>query len=492
MSRSLRHACANRGASCESPALCLASFSGSLTADGITLTETSHFACLLNPRRRAFHCTAWPASEVTAGNQPLRTRRWHIFVLSFCFLQDQQVVGTDTQHCGDTGSSLDDTAERAASADFAAAQEIPQNLTRSSSVSERPIRLTFIGRPNAGKSSLINSILREKRLAVSAAPGTTTDSVSIDFVFKKQQMALIDTAGVTRGWKMRGDDLLQQASLQTMRNVRGADVCVLCLDASQVGETGHISSNDLSLAHLATQKEGRCLLACATKWDLVDPSKRSHVRMLLLERLQAGLGHLKSCPVVFTSAAQGHNLHVLLNKALLVYKQWCSRVPTASLNAWLQQYTARWPPPWRLGSQCQVKYITQAQARPPTFVAWSNVYARFPTHYKRQLINAIREEFGMKGIPVRLVLRTTAMPKPGTRLTKAEVLKWKRLGPHQVRWRYDQSTTVSLPDQVRHGSLACPTIPLRLSSVGSIWRQLGSPGSTLSRLDRHTALASWR
>ncbi|CDJ38984.1 small GTP-binding protein, putative [Eimeria tenella] len=305
------------------------------------------------------------------------------------------------------------------------------NLDVETEKSEEPIRLTFIGRPNAGKSSLINSILKEDRLMTSAKPGTTTDSVCINFCFKKQQMTLIDTAGVSRGWKMRGDDMLQQASLQTMRNIRAADVCILCLDAAHIEETGHIGSHDLSLANLASDKEGRSLVVCVTKWDLVDMNRRSQMRTLVLERLQTGLGHLKSCPVVFTSAAHAENLNTLLNKACAVYKRWCGRVPTGTINAWLQQYMSRWPPPWRLGSQCQVKYITQAQTKPPTFVAWSNVYAHFPTHYKRQLVNAIREEFDMKGIPVRLVLRTTAMPKPGARLTKAEALKWKRLGPHQ-------------------------------------------------------------
>lgn len=230
--------------------------------------------------------------------------------------------------------------------------------------------------------------------------------------------------------------MLQQASLQTMRNIRCSDVCILCIDAALIQETGHLSSHDLSLANLATEKEGRGLVVCVTKWDLVGLSKQSHLRQLILERLQSGLGHLKACPVVFTSATQAQNLNTLLNKSCLVYKQWCSRVPTGTLNLWLQQYTTHWPPPWRLGSQCQVKYITQVQAKPPTFVAWSNVYAHFPTHYKRQLINAIREEFGMKGVHVRLVFRTTAMPKPGVRLTKAEALKWKRLGPHQVGRRH--------------------------------------------------------
>ncbi|KAL8450655.1 hypothetical protein Emag_003095 [Eimeria magna] len=297
---------------------------------------------------------------------------------------------------------------------------------------EQPIiRVTFIGRPNAGKSSLINSILKDDRLSVSEVPGTTTDSVRLDFTFKKQQFTLTDTAGVCRGWRMRGDDLLQHASMQTLRNICQADVCVLCLDASRIEDRGHISSNDLSLANLASEREGRCLVVCVTKWDLVEPKKQASLRSLILERVRTGIGHLKSCPVVFTSATQAHNLDVLMNKIRLLFNQWGSRVPTPLLNAWLLEYTARWPPPWRLGSQCQVKYITQARISPPTFVAWSNVYAHFPLHYKRQLINAIREQFNMKGVPVRLILRTTAMPKPGAKLTKEEVLKWKRLGPHQ-------------------------------------------------------------
>ena len=381
---------------------------------------------------------------------------------------------------GDEGVPLHDTGEPGTLDEIISPPEIRPLLAPQDEEIEGPIRVTFIGRPNAGKSSLINSILKENRLKASATPGTTTDSICVNFFFKKQQMALIDTAGVTKGWKMRGDDMLQQASLQTMRNIRSSDVCILCLDAARVEETGHLSSHDLSLANLATEKEGRSLVVCVTKWDLVDLSKQSYVRRLVLDRLQTGLGHLKACPVVFTSATEAQNLNTLLNKSCLVYKQWCSRVPTGTLNSWLQQYTAHWPPPWRLGSQCQVKYITQVQAKPPTFVAWSNVYAHFPTHYKRQLINAIREEFGLKGIPVRLVLRTTAMPKPGAKLTKAEALKWKRLGPHQVSWLRRRTC------QVCRCSTNCDThmnytqlqIGYVCSPVFSIWQQQSSLGST--------------
>lgn len=350
-------------------------------------------------------------------------------------LQQLQDMNIDLEQLGKLERSSEFTGANPME-NTSAPKKSPSELIESEVDSDEMLCITFIGRPNAGKSTLVNSLLGYSRLVVSENPGTTTDSVGVEFEFKRRKILLTDTAGVTRGWRMRKDDFFHESCLQTHRNIRRAHVCVLCLDAAHVDETGAISSNDLALACRASKEEGRCLVVCVTKWDLIHPNKQEAVRSMIHERLQTGLGHLKGCPIVFTSAKNSQNLNTLLNKALMLYKRWGMRVPTPRVNAWLQEYTTRWPPPWHRGSQCHVKYITQVKAKPPTFVAWSNVYAHFPLHYQRQLVNAIREEFGMMGIPIRFVMRTTAMPKPGIKLTKAEALKWKRLGPLQVMFRY--------------------------------------------------------
>ncbi|PHJ25494.1 ribosome biogenesis gtpase der protein [Cystoisospora suis] len=294
------------------------------------------------------------------------------------------------------------------------------------------IHVAVIGRPNVGKSTLVNALLEDERMVVDDRPGTTTDAIATDWKFRDHPFKLIDTAGVSRGWKLRHTDLLLEAGMQTLRNLRRSQVCILCVDGSQAEASGHpISSQELALAHLASAKEGRCLAVCVTKWDLVPESRREKVRAEILERLKSGLGHLKGCPVVFVAAKQGQNLETLMTKLLVVYRRWNARIPTSKLNAWLREFLLRWPPPWRLGSKCQIKYMTQVKARPPTFVAWSNVYSSFPVNYLRQVTNAMREEFSLAGTPLRLILRTTAMPTPGRKLSRQEVLKWKRLGPKQ-------------------------------------------------------------
>nr|PIL99675.1 ribosome biogenesis GTPase Der protein [Toxoplasma gondii COUG] len=294
------------------------------------------------------------------------------------------------------------------------------------------IHVAIIGRPNVGKSTLVNSLLQEERMVVDNRPGTTTDAVGTLWRFQGHPFRLIDTAGVTRGWKMRHTDLLLEAGLQTLRNIRNSQVCILCIDASLARDTGQpISSHELALAHLASEKEGRCLAVCVTKWDLVPENEREKLRREILERLQSGLGHLKGCPVVFVAAKYGQNVETLMTKIMVLYRRWNARIPTSKLNSWLREFVLRWPPPWRLGSKCQVKYMTQVKARPPTFVAWSNVYNTFPVHYLRQLTNTMREEFSLAGTPLRLILRTTAMPTPGKKLSRADVLKWRRLGPKQ-------------------------------------------------------------
>merc|ERR1719215_1007300 len=120
-------------------------------------------------------------------------------------------------------------------------------------------------------------------------------------------------------------------------------------------------------------------------------------------------------------------------RTLSLYKRWCARLPTSKLNSWLQAWMIRWPPPWKHGAKCQVKYMTQVNARPPTFVVWTNTaWDGIPRNYLRQLQNTMRDEFRISGVPMKFIMRSTLMPKPHKVFKKSDILKWKRMGPKQA------------------------------------------------------------
>lgn len=301
---------------------------------------------------------------------------------------------------------------------------------------EKPMSIAIIGCPSAGKSSLINALLQEERCVVDAADGTTTDAIVSDWCFREQPVKIIDTCGVLKGWKYPSDKGWFEPGMGTKRAIRRANVVVVCvnvLSKNRVPGTFPTipSAFELGLcAHVA--EEGKCLVIALNKWDLVPEEEQARFREEILSRVHEKLSQIKGVPVVFISAKYNLNLSMLMTRVFAVWKRWGARLPTMKVNQWLQAWMIRWPPPWRHGQKCNVKYMTQTRSRPPTFVMWTNTSSSdMPRNYLRQIENAMRDEFRIAGVPIRMIIRTTMMPKPRKRLKKSDILRWKRMGPKQ-------------------------------------------------------------
>ena len=303
---------------------------------------------------------------------------------------------------------------------------------------ENPLKIAVVGQPSSGKSSIINALLQEERCIVDEADGTTMDSIITNWTFKEQAIKLIDTCGIHKNFAypgLRSAEFLEPG-MGTKKAIRRAHVVVLCLDASRDRKSTYNSCPSKFEAKLGNYvaEEGKCLVIAINKWDLIHENDQPKFREQILERIHEKFGLVKGVPVVFMSAKYNLNLATLMTRSMALYKRWSARLPTSRLNSWLQAWMLRWPPPWRNGQKCNVKYVTQTRARPPTFVLWTNsTYGEFPYNYLRQLRNAMREEFRISGVPIHFLIRSTMMPKPRQKIAKKDVLKWKRLGPKQEK-----------------------------------------------------------
>jgi GTP-binding protein len=269
-----------------------------------------------------------------------------------------------------------------------------------------PLKLAIVGRPNAGKSTLVNRILGEDRMITGPEAGITRDSIAIDWAWRApdgrvRPVRLIDTAGLRK--KARVQDKLEKLSVaDAMHAVDFAEVVVLLLDA-----TLGLESQDLRIADQVLQ-EGRALVIALNKWDVAadPPALFQGVRAALEE----GLAQLKGVPLLTVSAATGRGIDQLLAAAFETREAWSRRVSTGQLNRWFEKAIEANPPPAPGGKRIKARYLTQVNVRPPSFVLFGTRVDQLPESYKRYLVNGIRRELGFGAVPVRLMVRVTRNP----------------------------------------------------------------------------------
>jgi GTP-binding protein len=265
----------------------------------------------------------------------------------------------------------------------------------------RPIRVAVVGRPNAGKSTLINRLLGEERLLTSAEAGTTRDSIAVEITWNGRDFRVFDTAGLRR--RSRIEEKLEKLSVaDALRAVRFAEVVVLMMDTQNKFE-----EQDLRIADLI-EREGRALVIAVNKWDLMETKSGA------ISALRAEADHLlpqvRGAPLVAVSGLMGEGIDHLMRAIEDAYAVWNRRVPTAALNRWFEQAVDANPPPAVSGRRLKLNYITQAKARPPSFVLFCSRADAVPQSYLRYLVNSLREYFELPGTPVRISLREKANP----------------------------------------------------------------------------------
>jgi GTP-binding protein len=268
-------------------------------------------------------------------------------------------------------------------------------------LARRPIRVAVVGRPNAGKSTLINRLLGEERLLTSSEAGTTRDSIAVEISWNGRDFRVFDTAGLRR--RSRIEEKLEKLSVaDALRAVRFAEVVVLMVDAQNKFE-----EQDLRIADLI-EREGRALVIAVNKWDLVT-AKPGAISALRTEA-DHWLPQVKGAPLVAVSGLMGEGIDRLMRAIEDAYAVWNRRVPTAALNRWFEQAVSANPPPAVSGRRLKLNYITQAKARPPSFVLFCSRADAVPQSYLRYLVNSLREAFELPGTPVRIALREKANP----------------------------------------------------------------------------------
>lgn len=265
----------------------------------------------------------------------------------------------------------------------------------------RPIQLAIVGRPNAGKSTLINKLIGSDRLLTGPEPGLTRDAIAIKWEYEGREIRLVDTAGMRR--KARVEQKLEKLSVaDSLRTIRMAQVVVLVLD----GALG-FDKQDLTIAdHVLT--EGRALVIAVNKWDAVED--RALTLKDIEDRLERSLPQARGVPVITFSALTGRHLDRLLPAVMLQYQRWNTRIRTAQLNRWLDEATQRNAPPLAGGRTVRIRYATQVKARPPTIALFAPRAEFIPESYLRYLINGLRDIFDLKGVPIRMHLRKGKNP----------------------------------------------------------------------------------
>ncbi len=305
-------------------------------------------------------------------------------------------IGISAEH----GEGMGDLQE----AILAALPEDAEEAAEGGEGDGRPILVAIVGRPNAGKSTLINRMIGEERLLTGPEAGITRDSIAVDWTWRERPFRLFDTAGMRK--KARVEEKLEKLAVgDALRAIRFAEVVVLVIDAGQPFE-----KQDLQIAALV-ESEGRAIVIALDKWDLVDD--RQKVFAELRREADRLLPQIHGVPLVPVSGLTGEGLDKLMEAVIGVNGIWNRRLATAKLNRWLGVMIERHPPPAVSGRSIKLRYLTQTKARPPTFVAFCSRPEALPEAYRRYLVNALRDDFDLPGVPLRLLLRKGENPYEG-------------------------------------------------------------------------------
>jgi GTPase len=259
-----------------------------------------------------------------------------------------------------------------------------------------PLRLAIIGQPNSGKSTLVNAMLGKERMLTGPEAGITRDAIASDWSWQGQPIKLWDTAGIRRKSKVTGK-IEKLAVADALRAIRFADCVVVLIDASMA-----IERQDLALSDLVAQ-EGRAIVLALSKWDLVEDKQKTLKQVQ--SDLEDVLPEIRGVPVVTLSAKQGRGIDKLMQAVIAADKTWNRRIPTSQINRWLEAAISRNPPPAPSGRRIKIRYATQADTRPPTFAVFGNQLSKLPESYVRYLMNGLRKDFELWGVPIRFSLR---------------------------------------------------------------------------------------
>lgn len=266
---------------------------------------------------------------------------------------------------------------------------------------EKHIKIAIVGRPNVGKSTLLNAIVKQERVMTGPEAGITRDAIAVDWTYKDRPFRLVDTAGMRK--KAKVQNVIEKLSVEdTMRAIRLAQIVILVLDANAAFE-----KQDLQIADHILQ-EGRALIVAVNKWDTIE--NKTEAQEEIVYKLETSLAQTRDIPFVTLSAINGRNIERLLDTALDIYEVWNKRISTSGLNRWLGKMESQTPPPLVSGRPNRLKYITQIKTRPPTFVLWVSKPQDLPDTYKRYIINGLRRDYNIPGVPVRLLLRASKNP----------------------------------------------------------------------------------
>ena len=274
-----------------------------------------------------------------------------------------------------------------------------------------PIRVAVVGRPNAGKSTLINRMIGQDRLLTGPEAGITRDAIAVDWRWGDRDFRLFDTAGLRR--KARVQEKLEKLAVgDALHAVRFAEVVILVLDVGQPFE-----KQDLQIADLV-ESEGRAIVIALDKWDLVTDRQRTMAD--LKENAEHLLPQIAGVALVPVSGVTGDGIDRLMEAVVRTHGLWNRRVATARLNRWLPEILERHPPPAVAGRRIKLRYLTQAKARPPTFIAFCSRPEALPDAWRRYLVNALRADFGLPGVPIRLTLRKGENPYEGRKRSRGK------------------------------------------------------------------------